>query len=192
MTLPSKQIEGQRLAVFDVALISSLPAARANTITGAVLADLCAKTAAPSRRSRRSASWGFRSQHRDWRARAAVARSCSSCRFQLRKGRLSRQRPHAFARPRFGGALTLTGVRPMLISVRRAVAPGEKEMAKGFSGRLFAGQILRKGTFLGKSMKSVAASDLSQAAKRDKVSKALSSGSKKAGTFETRDARKRG
>ncbi len=64
-------------------------------------------------------------------------------------------------------------------------------MAKGFVTRAFVGKVLAKSTFLGKTTKSVAASDLSQTAKREKVSKALSIGSKKAGTFENKNARKR-
>ena len=63
-------------------------------------------------------------------------------------------------------------------------------MAKGFLIRAFAGKVLAKGAFLSKT-KSVAASDLSQTAKREKVSKALSIGSRKAGTFESKNARKR-
>ena len=43
MIRPSKQSEAQRVAAFAVALISSLPAAHADTITGAVLADMCVK-----------------------------------------------------------------------------------------------------------------------------------------------------
>ena len=41
MTRPWKQSEDQRVAVFAVALIASLPPAHADTITGAVLADMC-------------------------------------------------------------------------------------------------------------------------------------------------------